>query len=98
MLPLRSQRREDRTQRPDFNRTQRSGLCDAACYRDSCSNNGPWLKVKSAYLGLKFVIKRKTHFGWATQLNVTCPAEDSSYLDRLRLRNHPWQVDHRRRD
>ena len=26
---------------------------------------GPWLKVKQAYLGLKFVIKGKTHFGWA---------------------------------
>jgi hypothetical protein len=35
----------------------------AAC--DSCSNNGPWLNVKQAYLGLKFVIKGKTHFGWA---------------------------------
>jgi hypothetical protein len=26
---------------------------------------GPWLKVKQAYLGLRFVIKGKTHFGWA---------------------------------
>ena len=26
---------------------------------------GPWLKVKSGYLGLKFVIQGKTHFGWA---------------------------------
>jgi hypothetical protein len=26
---------------------------------------GPWLHVKQAYLGLKFVIKGKTHFGWA---------------------------------
>jgi hypothetical protein len=26
---------------------------------------GPWRKVKQAYLGLKFVIKGKTHFGWA---------------------------------
>jgi hypothetical protein len=32
---------------------------------DSCSNNGPWLNVKQAYLGLKFVIKGKAHFGWA---------------------------------
>jgi hypothetical protein len=32
---------------------------------DSCSNNGPWLNVKQAYLGLKFVIKGKIHFGWA---------------------------------
>jgi len=26
---------------------------------------GPWDGVKQAYLGLKFVIKGKTHFGWA---------------------------------
>lgn len=26
---------------------------------------GRWLRVKQAYLGLKFVIKGKTHFGWA---------------------------------
>jgi len=26
---------------------------------------GPWLKVKQGYLGLKFVIKGKVHFGWA---------------------------------
>jgi hypothetical protein len=25
----------------------------------------PWLDVKQAYLGLKFVIKGKTHYGWA---------------------------------
>jgi hypothetical protein len=31
----------------------------------SCTDFGPWLKVKQAYLGLKFVIKGKTHFGWA---------------------------------
>jgi hypothetical protein len=31
----------------------------------SCYNFGPWLNVKQAYLGLKFVIKGKTHFGWA---------------------------------
>jgi hypothetical protein len=26
---------------------------------------GPWRNVKQAFLGLKFVIKGKTHFGWA---------------------------------
>ncbi len=36
---------------------------------------GPWLKVKQAYLGLKFVIKGKTHFGWAhiRQAGETAP-------------------------
>ncbi len=49
-----------------FQQDPRSGLLMiqlAIC--DSCSNNGPWLNVKQAYLGLKFVIKAKTHFGWA---------------------------------
>jgi len=36
----------------------------------SCS--GPWAKVKNRYLGLKFVIAGKSHFGWA-RLNVSCP-------------------------
>jgi len=26
---------------------------------------GPWLKVRQAYLGFKFVIKGKVHYGWA---------------------------------
>ncbi len=26
---------------------------------------GPWLHVKQAYLGLKFVVRGKRHFGWA---------------------------------
>ena len=32
---------------------------------------GPWANVKNRYLGLKFVIKGETHFGWA-RLNVSC--------------------------
>lgn len=35
----------------------------------SCT--GPWANVTSRYLGLKFVIKGKEHFGWA-RLNVSC--------------------------
>jgi len=33
---------------------------------------GPWGYVTNRYLGLKFVIAGKVHFGWA-RLNVTCP-------------------------
>ena len=32
---------------------------------------GNWNNVKNRYLGLKFMIKGKTHFGWA-RLNVSC--------------------------
>jgi hypothetical protein len=32
---------------------------------------GSWNNVKNRYLGLKFMIKGKTHFGWA-RLNVSC--------------------------
>ena len=33
---------------------------------------GNWLNVKNRYLGLKFVIKGKTHFGWA-RLSASWP-------------------------
>jgi len=35
------------------------------------TSQGPWANVANRYLGLKFVIKGKTHFGWA-RLNVSC--------------------------
>jgi hypothetical protein len=38
----------------------------------TCS--GPWANVTSRYLGLKFVIQGKTHFGWA-RLSVSCPQQ-----------------------
>jgi hypothetical protein len=31
----------------------------------SCLESGPWLDVKNRYLGLKFYVKGKPHFGWA---------------------------------
>jgi hypothetical protein len=34
------------------------------------SNYGPWKDLKNRYLGLKFAIKGKTHYGWA-RLNVS---------------------------
>jgi hypothetical protein len=34
----------------------------------------PWLKVKQAYLGFKFVIKGKIHFGWARVKMVSSDA------------------------
>jgi hypothetical protein len=34
------------------------------------SSGGPWKNVKGRYLGLKFVIKGKVHYGWA-RFNVT---------------------------
>ena len=37
----------------------------------SVSCTGPWANVNHRYLGLKFVITGKVHFGWA-RLNVAC--------------------------
>jgi hypothetical protein len=34
------------------------------------TSGGPWKNVRKRYLGLKFLIKGKTHYGWA-RLNVT---------------------------
>jgi hypothetical protein len=34
---------------------------------------GPWLNIKNRYLGLRFVVRGKTHYGWA-RLNVKANA------------------------
>jgi len=39
--------------------------------QSSRSCEGPWGNVTDRYLGLKFIIKGKTHYGWA-RLNVSC--------------------------
>jgi len=39
----------------------------------------PWAGVSARYLGLKFVITGKVHFGWA-RLNVTCSNTQASAL------------------
>jgi len=44
---------------------------------------GPWLRVNQAYLGVKFVVKGKVHFGWARIKmvggNVGFPANITGY-------------------
>jgi hypothetical protein len=40
-------------------------------------SGGPWKNVKSRFLGLKFFIKGKTHYGWA-RLNVSIVNENVS--------------------
>jgi hypothetical protein len=37
----------------------------------SAGCQGPWINVHARYVGLKFMIKGETHFGWA-RLNVRC--------------------------
>jgi len=44
--------------------------------------NGPWANVTNRYLGLKFVIKGQTHFGWA-RLNVTLGSGNSQVTATL---------------
>jgi hypothetical protein len=39
----------------------------------ACS--GSWVNVKNRYLGLRFIVKGETHFGWA-RLNVACDRHD----------------------
>jgi hypothetical protein len=47
-----------------FQKDPSSGL-EMAANGGRGSQFGPWAHVKQAYLGLKFVIKGETHFGWA---------------------------------
>jgi hypothetical protein len=51
-----------------------AGQREMASFPPGSRNNcgGPWANVRNRYLGLKFVITGKTHFGWA-RLNVSCP-------------------------
>ena len=44
---------------------QDSPYGQAMAWFDKNGSYGRWLHVKQAYLGLKFLIKGKTHFGWA---------------------------------
>jgi hypothetical protein len=44
--------------------------------------NGPWANVTNRYLGLKFVVKGKTHFGWA-RLNVSLGSNGSQVTGLL---------------
>jgi hypothetical protein len=38
---------------------------------------GRWVNVTNRYLGLQFMVKGKTHFGWA-RLSVTCPSKSKA--------------------
>jgi len=46
-------------------------------FRTGSNSTGPWAKTKNGYLGLKFYIKGKVHFGWAR-------------LQRARLLSDDW--------
>jgi len=55
---------------------------DTMAYRssgDGTLSGGPWKNVKGRYLGLKFLIKGKIHYGWA-RLNVTITNEVNATL------------------
>ncbi len=41
------------------------GMAWRKCTSSNCHSAGPWLKVKQAYLGFKFVISGNIHYGWA---------------------------------
>jgi hypothetical protein len=55
---------------------------DLMAYRSTSSraiSGGPWKNVKGRYLGLKFLINGKIHYGWA-RLNVTITNEVNATL------------------
>ena len=54
-----------------FKNVQRMELAGSWRSVVSTGNVGPWLNVTNRYLGLKFAITGKTHYGWA-RLNVSC--------------------------
>jgi hypothetical protein len=56
-------------------------MARAATYRGASHFQGPWANggkgVRDRYLGFKFQIKGKTHYGWA-RLNVSARAQDGA--------------------
>jgi hypothetical protein len=46
---------------------------------NDAGSSGPWKDVHNRYLGLSFILKGKTHFGWA-RLNVTIANHEVSAL------------------
>jgi hypothetical protein len=50
----------------------------ASCHSAAsiASSKGPWLNVRDRYLGLRFTIKGKIHYGWARLTTNTCTTED----------------------
>ena len=58
-------------------------MFNVACSADQgCSTKGKWANVKNEYLGLKFKIHGKTHYGWA-RLNVTYMTQGHSITATL---------------
>ncbi len=54
----------------------------------SSGQQGKWINVTNRYLGLKFKIGRKTHYGW-TRLNVHLPG---NYLVDATLTGYAYET------
>jgi len=65
-------------------------MCDFRKYSSRTYHTGYWFQTTDRYLGLKFQIKGKMHYGWARFKVKFCRA----ILNRLRVRDHPRQSNH----
>jgi hypothetical protein len=54
----------------------------------SCNGFGPWAEVQNRYLGFKFSIKGKVHYGWA-RLSVNTTGDLSAVLTGYAYENVP---------
>jgi hypothetical protein len=52
-------------------RIMASSFINGGANKAASCMKGPWKNATNRYLGLSFIIKGKTHFGWA-RLNVSC--------------------------
>ena len=50
-------------------------MCKTSFYSDG----GPWYNVPNRYLGLKFYVKGKAHYGWARLKTTACHATLTGY-------------------
>jgi hypothetical protein len=62
------------------------------CRRSSkCGYGGPWVNVKNKYLGLAFLIKGQTHYGWA-RVSATLKKDGDFYRVRAVLTGYAYET------
>ncbi len=68
-------------------------MVSLGCTSTTCWTSGPWVNVTNRYLGLKFEIRGKTHYGWA-RLTVKLPGHQmrDNYPIRAKLTGYAYET------
>jgi hypothetical protein len=55
----------------------RERMASISCATGACTSAGPWKNAQGRYLGLKFIIRGKVHYGWV-RMNVNAQTLETS--------------------